>query len=350
MLRVFSSVKGLEKGMIIMSGRLKVNAFFTLVLAVLFYAFFQITKHNPALSQVNPFADDPYDAVGSFGVQFALFAGLLSLLRAFRPYQSIDVLQNQELLLLRGEYLLCLSVVITLVADIVALIRHPSTWIGSSAGYLLAALTGGLMLLAVLVIWLLHYSAHNAGSASSRNAWIRAIGAVIVSILILAIYPESWRQSAHGELFTVLVGIAFLFVPLWAVGIAISPSPGTFFEDCIDDFTAVYRWLKAHAGPFVICCNLFETITVWSFVHSILDWINPRKHSWNFAILLGIAMGIVLVLGETLGEGGSPPQVGRLVLVAAVFISLECAGVLLGYALLAKPMGLFRETSIEQSL
>ncbi|HZO71689.1 MAG TPA: hypothetical protein VFB60_05760 [Ktedonobacteraceae bacterium] len=332
-----------------MSGRLKINALFTLVLAVLFYAFFQISKHNTALSQVNPFADDPYDAVGSFGVQFALFAGLLSLVRAFRPYQSIDALKNQELLLLRGEYLLCLSVMITLAADIVALVRHPSSWIGSPAGYLLAALTGGLMFLAALGIWLIHYSAPNTGSATARNAWLRAAGVIIVSILILALYPESWRQSTHGELFTVLVGIAFLFVPLWAVGIAISPSPGTFFEDCIDDFAAMHRWLKAHAGPFVVFCNVFETIAVWSFVRPILNWINPHKHTWNFAILLGIAMGIVLVLGETLGEGGGPPQVGRLVLVTAIFISLECAGVLLGYALLAKPMGLFRETSIAQA-
>lgn len=332
-----------------MSGRLKVNAFLTLVLAVLFYAFFQISKHNTALAQVNPFAEDPYDAVGSFGVQFALFAGLLCLIRAFRPYQSADTLKNQELLLLRGEYLLCLSVVITLAADIVALIRHPSDWISSPAGYLLAALTGGLTILAVLVIWLIHYPARNK-DAITRNAWLKAIGITIVSILILAIYPESWRQSTHGALFTVLVGIAFLFVPLRAIGTAISPYPGTFFEDCLDDFTAMYRWLKAYAGPFVIFCNLFETIAVWPFVRKALSWLNPRKHTWNFAILLGIAMGILLVLGEMLGEGGGPPQIGRFVLVVAIFISLECAGVLLGYALLAKPMGLFRKIAIEQSL
>lgn len=329
-----------------MPGRLKVNAFFTLVLAVLFYAFFQISKHNAALAQVNPFAEDPYDAVGSFGVQFALFAGLLSLVRAFRPYQSSDVLKNQELLLLRGEYLLCLSVMITLAADIVALIRHPSVWLSSPAGYLLAALTGGLALLAALVIRLIHYSMQNTSAVSSRNAWTRAISITIVSILILTIYPENWRQSTHGELFTVLVGIAFLFVPLWAIGIAISPYPGTFFEDCIDDFTAVYYWLKAHAGPFVIFCSFLEKIAVWSFVHKVLSWLNPRKHSWNFVILLGIVMGIVLVLGEMLGEGGGLPQVGKLVFVAAIFISLESAGVLLGYALLAKPMGLFRQNSM----
>jgi hypothetical protein len=66
---------------------------------VSFYLFFQTSKHNPALSSVNAFADDPYDAVGSFGVQFALFTALLSLVRAFRPYQSDEALDGQELLL-----------------------------------------------------------------------------------------------------------------------------------------------------------------------------------------------------------------------------------------------------------
>jgi hypothetical protein len=86
-----------------MSKQLKGTAFLTFVLAVLFYLFFQVSKHHPALSQVNAFAEDPYDAVGSFGVQFSLFTALLSLVRAFRPYQPDKALDSQELLLLRGH-------------------------------------------------------------------------------------------------------------------------------------------------------------------------------------------------------------------------------------------------------
>src|SRR5579884_4087593 len=99
-----------------MPRRFKVSALLTFMLAVLFYLLFQISKHNPALSQVNAFAEDPYDAVGSFGVQFALFTALLSLVRAFRPYQPNKALARQELLLGRGEYLSCLSIAVTLVA------------------------------------------------------------------------------------------------------------------------------------------------------------------------------------------------------------------------------------------
>ena len=328
-----------------MRRQFKGTAFLTFVLAVLFYLFFQTSKHNAALSQVNAFAVDPYDAVGSFGVQLALFAALLSLVRAFRPYRRDTALEGQELLLLRAEYLSCLSVAVTLVADVVAMIRQPSVWIGLPAGYMLAALTGAMALLTAFVGWLIHRSTRNMRWPPAQKAWLRAIGISIVSILILALYPENWGQSMSGGLFMIFVGAAFLFVPVQAIGVAISPSPGTFFEDFIDDLTAVYRWLKAHAGPFVVFCNLFEKILSWSFVRSVLHWSNPRKHTWNIAILIGIIMGIVVTLGEMLGEGGGPQQIGRLAIVATLFISIECLAVLLGYLLLAKPLGLFRQTS-----
>jgi len=51
-----------------------------------------------------------------------------------------------------------------------------------------------------------------------------------------------------------------------------------------------------------------------------------------------------LFLGEALGEG-MPDQMGRFAIVAAVFMSFACLGVLLGYSLLAKPLGLFRHVS-----
>ncbi len=80
----------------------------------MFYLFFQISKHQPALSQVNAFAEDPYDAVGSFGTQFAVFTALLSLVRAFRPYQPNKALDGQKVHLVRAEYLTCLSVFVGL--------------------------------------------------------------------------------------------------------------------------------------------------------------------------------------------------------------------------------------------
>jgi hypothetical protein len=323
----------------------KASALLTFVLAALFYLFFQVSKHNPALAQINPFAEDPYDSVGSFGIQLALFTALLSLLRAFRPYQPNKILDRQEQLLLQATYLSCLSIALTLSADIVAMLRHPTMWIGIPAGYLLATLVGGMALLTALVGWLIQRSMRTLRPPSPQNTWMRAISISIVSILVLIFYPENWRQSIHGELLTISVGILYLFAPLWALRSTNFPYPETFFEDSMDDLTSIYRWLKAHTGPFAVVYGLLEKILDWPFVRLVLNWLNPRKHTWNLAILLGIVVGIALTLTETLVEGGGSPQIGRLALLATVFISFECAGVLLGYALFAKPLGLFRKTA-----
>lgn len=325
-----------------MPRQFKVSACITFVLAVLFYLFFQISKHNPALSHVNAFAEDPYDAVGSSGVQVAVFTALLSLVRAFRPYQPEKALNDQKLLLLRGEYLSCLSVAVTLVADVVALIRYPSLWMELPAGHMLAALIGGMALLTALVGWLISHSARNRISPSAQGGWTRAIVISIVGILILALYPENWRQSVPGELLTALVGAVLLFVSVWALGLAVSPYRETPFEDFIDDLASVYCWPKAHTGPFVVLLNMFGKMRDFPFVSPLLSWLNPRKHTWNVILLIGIFMGVVLALAETIGEGG-PHQIGRFAIVASVFISLEGSGVLLGYTLLAKSLGLFRQ-------
>jgi hypothetical protein len=324
----------------------KVNACLTVLLAVLFYLFFQIPKHNPALSHVNAFAEDPYDAIGSFCIQLALFTAFISLLRAFRPYQRKQMLNNQKLFFVRGAYFSCLSIAVTLAADGVAMLRYPSVWIGEPTGFLLAAWLGGMALLTVLVGWLIHRSMPDRRSPSAHLAWIRAIGISMVSILILAFYPESWRQSVPGAILTILVGEILLIVPVWALGIALSPFPETSSsEDIIDDLVSVYRWLKAHAGPFVVVCRLFEKILGWSFVRLVLRWLNPRRHPWNLIILMGVAMGMLIAEIEGLSEGGGSSRLMLIVTVTAITVGVESSGVLLGYIFLAKPIGLFRSDS-----
>ncbi len=320
--------------------RVKISALATCILAVLFYLFFQISKQNPALSQVNAFAEDPYDAVGSFGVQLALLTAFLAMVRAFRPYQSNKVLDDQKWLLLRAEYVTCLAVAVTLATDVVAMIRHPSLWIDYSAGQLLAVLSGGMILLTVLVGWLIRSSARTIIVPPAQGTWLRAIAIFIVAMLLLGFYPENWHQSVAGALFTVLVAIVILIVTVRAAAIALSPHTEAHFEDVLDDLASIYHWLKARAGGFAVVFHLFEKMVRLPLVRAVLSWLNPRKHAWKFVILIGILMGIELVIAEMMAEGG--PAAGRFVLIVAIFIGLECAGVLAGYALLAKPLGLFR--------
>lgn len=325
----------------------KVSALLTFGLAILLFPFFEICKHAPALSLVNAFAEDPYDAVGSFGIQLAPVLALLAVLRAFRPYPSEQTPDRQRVLVARAAYCSCFSVAVTLVADIIAMIRHPALWLGVAAGYVLAALLGGMVLLTALVLWSLSRIARPLPLRSPLQRWTKASAFSLAGLLLLAFYPEALRQSNAGELLTIAAGVIFLFGLVWALGTAIAPSLDTPFEDVIDDLVAAYQWEKAHtdpSDPWLALESVLEKLLALSLVRSVLRWLNPRTHPWRIALLLGGFMGIALLLSAMSGEGG-PPPLGKLAMVAAVFIGAEYGGVLLGYALLAKPLGLFRQGS-----
>src|SRR6266498_6016070 len=129
----------------------KTISFVIFLLTIFFWAFFDTSKNIPLLAVINPFADDPYDAVGSFGIQLSIFAAALSLIRAFRPYPTKEIPANQFLLILRGETVALLAIFVTLIADIVAMARYLSMWRNSVAGWILTVLVGGLILLTILI-------------------------------------------------------------------------------------------------------------------------------------------------------------------------------------------------------
>jgi hypothetical protein len=321
----------------------KVNACLTLVLAVVFYLFWQICKQQPALAQVATFTEDPYDAVGSFGTQFAIFLALLSMIRAFRPYQPGKAGDSQQWLFARGAYLTCLSVAVTLGADIVAMLRYPSVWIGFPAGFILAALVGGMALFTALVGWSIYHAAHDSKYIvpSARRGWVRAISISLVGAIICALYPENWRQYVPSGgfgtvfiLFTAVVGMVIFFASTWAWGMVISPSLETQGEDFLDDLAAVYRWLKAHIGRLSALLVPLERMLSSPLLRPIVNWLNPRKNRWYGIALVGLLIGAVLAFGET----GLHTQIGRI----EVFAGIECLGVLLGYAFFVKPLGLAR--------
>lgn len=106
------------------------------------------------------------------------------------------------------------------------------------------------------------------------------------------------------------------------------------------------RWLKAHTGHFSVFLTTCEKMLSSSLLRPIVNWLNPRKHTWNGILLFGIFIGVVLALAEAIGEGGlGPHQMNRFAALATAFVGLEGSGVLVGYAFLAKPLGLFRHDS-----
>ena len=326
-----------------MSKHYKVNACLTLVLAVFFYLFWQVCKQQPALAQVATFTEDPYDAVGSFATQFALFTALLTMIRAFRPYQTDVVGDGQQLLIARGAYFTCLAVAVTLGADVVAMLRYPSVWVGSAAGYALTALVIGMALLAVLVGWSIHQSVHDNESKVpfAHRGWVRATGISLVGAIICSLYPENWRQyvavGGFGTLFilfTALMGMVIFFASVRAWGKVVSPSLQAYREDFIDDLAALYRLFKTYTGRLSALLIPLEKLFGSPLLRPVINWLNPRKNRWYGVALIGILIGAAFAFGET----GLHTGIGRVEL----FAGIECPGLLVGYALFVKPLWLAR--------
>ncbi len=91
------------------------------------YLFFMANKRGP-LGEISPFADDPYDAVGSFAFQLALLVGALSYGRALRLREDPGLAPSSGALarlILRGDLLVLFAILATLLADTLAAIPNP---------------------------------------------------------------------------------------------------------------------------------------------------------------------------------------------------------------------------------
>ena len=308
-----------------------------LLVTIFFWAFFDISKKAAILAVVNPFAEDPYDAVGSFGVQLAFAAALLSILRAFRPYRSRDILSKQRLLILRGETVALLSIVVTLAADIVAMLRYPSMWRDSPGGWILLGLMGVVIfLMAMTGLWLYRF-ATNYPVPSANRSWVRLI-ILVMSLLVLAIYPEAVQDSIPGGILSALLGMVLLFLCTWALATVILPTAEKNFEDLLDDIASIYRAAKSR----VRIISVFENLAKIWWLRSFVDWLNPRQHKWNFIVVTALAMGVVLLLAETIHEGVST-STNVVLLVITVFVGIEGLGVFFGYLLFGEFLEIFRK-------
>src|SRR5579883_2764673 len=170
-----------------MPTRLKMNAVAVLALAVLFHWVFMFMKHDAELSQIIPFGEDPYDAVGSYADVIGMLITLLSLFRAFRPYRKHPPAASQQRYLLRTQTVVVLMVFITLAADVIAMARHPAMWFGER--HELLTVLGGTAL-ATLIVQLLLNSTRSY--SQSARGWGRPIAACLLASITLCVYPEQF--------------------------------------------------------------------------------------------------------------------------------------------------------------
>jgi hypothetical protein len=307
------------------------------LLCVLFFLFFSFSKHT--LGGVNPFAEDPYDAVGSFGVQLAMLSGLMALVRAVRPAGQIDGRSSQDSFTLRAAAVAVLAVTVTLLADGIALARYPSVWMVSFAGRILAGLTAGLALMTALTGALLVSECGIRQPHTARQYW-RAVFVWLVGTTVLASYPVSWRQGVFGAVFTAALGTALLFLMVWSLATAILPQTSFRYNDVLDDAAAVMEWLRTRVRPAQKLFQWGETLAGLAPVRALTRWLNPRRHRWNIVVAGALAMGACLTAAEVLGEGGFA-SLRQALMVITVIVGLESAGLVLGYVLLGDFLGLF---------
>jgi hypothetical protein len=284
---------------------LKRSALIVFGLAILFWWSFMFAKHDPRLRGIIPFGDDPYDAVGSFGAIVGMLIALLSLVRAFRPYRKQPPTHAQRLYLVRSQEAVVLTVLVTLLADAIAMARHPSLWANAVSSRELIILLCGLAVIALAVHLLIRNSL--ALVADSRStAWGRVVLSALSVTFVLAVYPEQLIQRTSTHLLTVVVGALVLFAPMRVQLVSLVPH-----ERDEESTVATPPGTKA--------------LTSW--------------HRWGIVVVVGIAIGGLAFLGE-LSEGSGAMPLTHLLFVASVFVGLGLAGLLIAYAFLGPALGL----------
>jgi hypothetical protein len=249
------------------------------IAAVLFYLFFQVNKAGP-FRNINPFGEDPYDAVGAFAIQVAILISILTYARSLRLWDD-PAQAAKARLILRGNSLVLSAILITLIADAIAEIIHPlppSYW-------------GNVILVELTLMFLL------------------------ASVCAIA-----------------LVG-AFKRIPTAA------PPPDLTPADGIDDLWTLVRVPVARSSA-ILPRRIVEWVKRFDSdrLFARVPWLNPRTHPWRFACVLGLLVGAGLVLAQL--QEGLPPSLMIGLLVTGIFISAELAATLLGLTLLGGYLGL----------
>jgi hypothetical protein len=246
---------------------------------LVFCLFFQIDKSGP-FRDINPFGNDPYDAVGSFAVQGVFLLATLTYARAVRLGDDPSQVAK-TVLIYRGNFLVLGTMLVALISDGVAVLLQPQP----------------------------------------QSVWGRVIQAELACMCVM-----------------VLAGI----IAVWVSYQRIKPGPpprDLTPADGIDDLWVLVRIPVTKAGGFlpVVVVNW---VTAFSSdrLFKRTAWINPHLHAWRFACFLGLLVGLGLFLVQF--QEGLPPSFEIALLLIGIFIPAELCATLLGFALLGGFLGL----------
>jgi hypothetical protein len=294
-----------------MKMKLKFNAIAVLALALLFNQFFMFAKHDPALSLIMPFGDDPYDSIGSVAMIVGDLLAILSLVRTFRPHRPGKPTLLSKLFLVRTHMAIALTPLVALASDAIAMARHSSVWTGKPATGELLALMAGMAAVSIAVVLLVRLSLPEVDLPASPNRFWRTGVVVTLCILALAFYPEGVIQNIPLHFLTIVAGFVLFLAPQSALTIALVP-----FDTGWSGFEDPNRRSR------------------------FSGWIQ-----WASMTGLGIAIGASILLMEIFAEGNASAPLGRIMLLSALFVGAGTSALLIAFAFLRKPLGLFQNTS-----
>ncbi len=253
-------------------------AIFTTITSLVFWAFFAWSKTQP-FAEVNPFAVDPYDAIGSFAFQTAVALSIVSLARSFQQRNNMNSLHRLPFIL-RGIGIALCATVITIAGDGIAVAKQYALVTSSMVGVYLLIGLGVVAFFTLLdgilfIKGVLHmYRLPEISAASS------SLGEALRDVYLMVLSPVS-RIFPHIKL--------------------------------------VDQWLKNKAAGFA--------------------WISPSIHPWRFVLGVGIVLGLLIPVAEFLKEG-PPDHLQLALLVMAIFLLGELGATLLGFLMFGGFLGL----------
>jgi hypothetical protein len=232
-------------------------------------------------------------------------------------------------------------VTVTLAADAIGLIRSFIKDGASPTIWALVSMVTGMALITLAAGWILFHLLQGLAAPHASHSWGWAVVVSVMFLLILAFYPLRWRgASITGAIFTALTGMMLLFITVWGFAIAIIPVVKSTNKDIFAELSIIFQGWKKKPGRLAIPFLWVDKVYAQTRVQHLLEWFNPSRHRWNLVLLLAVAMGLMLGLVESLAEG-VPSNLNRVMLVAGIYVSLETAGVVLGYLLFGKYLGIF---------
>lgn len=292
-----------------MNLRFKLDSLVVLALALMFYWFFMFAKHDPSVSAIIPFGDDPYDSAGSFCMIVSLLLAALSLVRAFRPYGSKPAPVLDSVFLARTQIAVPIGILATMVAEAIAMARHPARWTGKPATGELLELMAALAALSISVLFLVGRSTRGIELPVIQNASKRALFTGLACAAVLALFPEAVIQSVFLHFLAIVLGFVLIAAPQADFALALLP------YDTDEIGTAV-----PHSRSRL--------------------WIQ-----WGSVTLFGIAIGAIVLTEEIVADGAAKAPFMQVAVVSSMFIGAGTALLLVAFAFYKKPLGLFRRTS-----